>query len=333
MVKRKQKFYLEMNRNKTKKLMTRMLSAQIPEDVSIIIIEKASYNCSSASLAILDSEPLAISPKKNQIIVRTYLCQPHLKIMDSNTQNTHRLCHGEGLQEARVLSASYSPDGQFIVTTSEDKTAKVWSAATSGSSMKCLGTLEGHGDYVNSASYSPDGQSIVTASFDGTAKVWSAATMQLVGTLEGHGHFVRSASYSPDGKYIVTASSDKTAKVWSAATMQLVGTLEGHKIFVTSASYSPDGKHIVTADMFEANVWSATSFEKIKTIAIETRGFTKVNFMSHDGSLIISSDNKNGAMTRYTKTFEYSGRMMNASFIDNYVVENVKKEFIIKFLF
>jgi WD40 repeat protein len=59
-----------------------------------------------------------------------------------------------------VNSASFSPDGKRIVTTSVDNTAKVWDI-----SGKLIATLTGHQDYVNSASFSPDGKRIVTASW------------------------------------------------------------------------------------------------------------------------------------------------------------------------
>ena len=76
--------------------------------------------------------------------------------------------------EDGVRSAAYSPDGERIVTASEDKTAKVWDANTGQELM----TLAGHGGPVGSAMYSPDGHQIVTASADKTAKVWDAQTGQ-----------------------------------------------------------------------------------------------------------------------------------------------------------
>ena len=70
-----------------------------------------------------------------------------------------------------VNSAEFSPDGQRIVTASEDKTARLWNA----SSGQLLATLQGHTDGVESALFSPDGQRIVTASEDKTARysAWS----------------------------------------------------------------------------------------------------------------------------------------------------------------
>ena len=71
-----------------------------------------------------------------------------------------------------IISVAFSPDGQRIVTASEDQTAKVWDAA-SGTNLL---TLRGHTSEIMSVAFSPDGQRIVTGSSDKTAKVWDAAS-------------------------------------------------------------------------------------------------------------------------------------------------------------
>ena len=76
-------------------------------------------------------------------------------------------------------SAAFSPDGQRIVTASEDKTARVWNAATGQQVAK----LEGHTDNVFSAGFSPDGQRILTASGDGTARVYRIWTLDDIAKL------------------------------------------------------------------------------------------------------------------------------------------------------
>lgn len=111
-----------------------------------------------------------------------------------------------------VYSAAFSPDGTLIVTASQDRTARVWDAATGAS----LAELKDLMDLVNSAAFSPDGTRIVTASADGTARVWDAATGASLAELKGHTESVPSAAFSPDGTSIVTASWDNTARVWDS---------------------------------------------------------------------------------------------------------------------
>ena len=55
--------------------------------------------------------------------------------------------------EDPVNSAAFSPDGARVVTASDDKTARVWDAATGAPIGKPLQ----HEDTVSSAAFSPDG--------------------------------------------------------------------------------------------------------------------------------------------------------------------------------
>jgi dipeptidyl aminopeptidase/acylaminoacyl peptidase len=72
-----------------------------------------------------------------------------------------------------VTSAQFSMDDKRVVTASEDKTARMWDAA----SGKPIGEPMKHEDKVTSAQFSPDGQRVVTASGDGTARVWDVVSV------------------------------------------------------------------------------------------------------------------------------------------------------------
>ncbi|WP_353961709.1 WD40 repeat domain-containing protein [Laspinema olomoucense] len=70
--------------------------------------------------------------------------------------------HGDNIR-----SGDFSENGDYLLTASQDKTAKIWDKKG-----KLIYTLTGHREGVNSAYFSPDGQSVITASRDKTARVW-----------------------------------------------------------------------------------------------------------------------------------------------------------------
>lgn len=69
---------------------------------------------------------------------------------------------------ARVNELAWAPDGTRLATRSDDRTAKVWEAA----SGRLLATLTGHSGVVNGLAWAPDGTRLATASADRTAKIW-----------------------------------------------------------------------------------------------------------------------------------------------------------------
>jgi WD40 repeat protein len=75
-----------------------------------------------------------------------------------------------------VWTASYSADGQRIVTASDDTTARLWEAESGNE----IALLKGHADRVHSAAFSPEGDRVVTASSDNTARIWDVTWAVLV---------------------------------------------------------------------------------------------------------------------------------------------------------
>ena len=105
-----------------------------------------------------------------------------------------------------------SPVGT-ILTTSSDRTGRLWDAKTGA----LLHTLPGHGRPVMSGAFSPDGKLAVTASHDKNARIWNVATGALLATLPTDGSEVQTAVFSPDGTRLLTATFDGVARIWDVS--------------------------------------------------------------------------------------------------------------------
>ena len=159
--------------------------------------------------------------------------------------------------QAGSTAVAFSPDGKAVLTGSEDKTARLWDAATG----QPIGRPMRHQGGVLAVAFSPDGKTVLTGSEDQTARLWDAATGQPIGpplqaSRRGHGRGVQprrqavltgergqdgaalgrrhraspsanrcthqgevaAVAFSPDGKTVLTGSEDRRRRLWDAAT-------------------------------------------------------------------------------------------------------------------
>ncbi len=182
-----------------------------------------------------DDSSLGTSPTNSPILALGYMLN---KIAEKN-----QLSHPE--MESGVNSSNFSPNGEYIVTASDD-TAQVWAK-----SSKKLVTLH-HQDVVYRATFSPNNQYIVTASKDTTAKVWDISGKELV-TLPHQGT-VHRASFSGDGKYIVTVAfdgefndqSNYNIAIWDWKNNRKVTSFQLQKQKVIEAIFTANGLVIAT---------------------------------------------------------------------------------------
>jgi WD40 repeat protein len=141
-----------------------------------------------------------------------------------------------------ILSAAFSRDGRYIVSTASDQTVCLWEAA----SGKLLAPLEGFTSNVLFAQFSPDGKRLV-ALCKTLAYIFDVPSGTRRTVLKGHEGEVTTAAFSPDGTKVLTGSEDRTAVLWETATGKMLSLYQGHLGAVRLVAFSPDGEHVATA--------------------------------------------------------------------------------------
>jgi WD40 repeat protein len=164
---------------------------------------------------------------------------------------------------ARLNCVSFSKDQHYILTASDDRTARLWDV----DSGRTIRVFEGHTASVNSAVFSSDGGLVLTASDDKTIRIWDAKTGHELQKFEGHQARISQAVFAPDDRAVLSASSDNTARLWDLATGRQIAEFRGHRGPVYSANFSPDGKRIVTASWDKsARIWDRGTADPIASI-------------------------------------------------------------------
>jgi WD40 repeat protein len=164
----------------------------------------------------------------------------------------------------KVLCASFSPDGNQVVTGSyEDYVVRIWDVKT-GQQLLPLGQQslphDGHTDSVASVVFNSDGSKVATTSRDQTALIWDWKSRQTNIPLTGHRDIVVTGSFRPDGEQVVTGSEDRTAIVWDLLTGDPVVELVGHTQKIVCVAFSPDGKLVTTASLDgTVRIWDAST--------------------------------------------------------------------------
>ena len=113
----------------------------------------------------------------------------------------------------------YDRTGNLIITGSDDRLVKIWSART-GLLLRCC---RGHLHEVSDLAVSHDNKVLASASVDGSIRLWNIDCSdnfgddfgRLVGVLEGHTSLVSSLNFSPVRDFeLLSSSFDGTCRIW-----------------------------------------------------------------------------------------------------------------------
>jgi len=253
------------------------------------ILTDESYTVNADSVAIShDSKYLACSYSDGIDHVNGIV-----KIFEIETAKLTKTLTGHA---KKISSVSYTPDGKYLATGSEDSTLKVWDVG----SGKCLTTIS---DIIvgmqgeTSIIYSPDGKVLTTLHKDNTIKLWEVASRRCVKILTpkttGHPALpgdIRSIAYTPDGRCLAVADWEKNIKLLEVETGIGLKTLRSYAGFAGEAKYSPDGAYMVSGmGNGSIKLWKMAS-GKFKILSGHTDSINDIIYSPDGAYLVTSSD-------------------------------------------
>ncbi len=132
-----------------------------------------------------------------------------------------RIVINSGGHSGKIFNILFTPDGNRIVSVSEDKTIRVWDART-GELVKKFESQIGKGPegMFYASAISPDGKYIAAAGYPVASEEGNHIILidiekgEQVGTAKGHNNVINSLDFTGNGKYLASGSDDGLVKVW-----------------------------------------------------------------------------------------------------------------------
>jgi WD40 repeat protein len=187
-----------------------------------------------------------------------------------------------------IYSLAVCSSGKFIVSSSQDKTIKIWNLSTGHE----IPSYMQHSDFVYSVAISQDGEILASGSADGVIIIWRTKkcfeTLPKRYSLFQHSGKVHSLAISSDKKTLVSGGSDSKIKVWDLNLSKDIFTLLGHSECIWSVAISPDGKIFASGSGDNTiKIWHLNTGKLIHTLVGHLSAVNSVAF-SPDGKILAS---------------------------------------------
>ena len=212
-----------------------------------------------------------------------------------------------------ISSATFSPDGRTIATSSYDKTVRLWDI-DSGNKIH---TYNGHSNNVSDVVFSPDGRFIVSTSSDNEARLWNVPQDNSRNVIHPNMGNLSMVTYSPNGKFIAAVSVMGQAKVWDAVSTDMICHFEIGESASSIAFNKECDKIIVTSEVGRHELFDLRTGGGIGEIELGARQDGEMEYdkdnvpewactghsdsilhftYSHDKKLVVSGSNDNTAI-------------------------------------
>lgn len=213
---------------------------------------------------------------------------------------------------AEVNGVGFSPAGELLATASEDRTVKIWNAAT----WEVEHTLPHTGEVV-AAVFSPDGRLLITgerlegpdrdgrSSTWGIVRRWDTQTWRPGDAPRRLASAIQSLAISSDGALYATGIDDGTTCLWDLQTGEPVRTIPTAS--TRCVAFAHRHPWLATAGYNgPAQVWNIADGKLVTTLPEPAQGLECVTFSPDDSFLATGGYGERGHLWRMTSDGTYT---------------------------